>query len=399
MVIELSNETFTNGADVVPPSGVEPILNTGIANTLAGSDVITGTWTIISDFYINNPGYILGGISGFYNMGTLNTADGNDIITGIIQNQDLAGYFSAALYNEDTINTGDGNDVITGSHNENIDSPIGNGYGLYNIGTIDTGNGNDTVTGITNHGGGLANYSGSIITGNGNDRITGIGTVGIAVTDGGQIDTGSGNDIITGTGIAGLQNTYGTTTTGDGNDIITGTGTSDRGILNLSFTGRGILRIRGVIDTGDGNDIITGTSTDNRGIDNSIRFSIIDTGDGNDVINGIGTVGIYNEGIINTGSGQDSIITDGGFGGMGSVFLEDGKDYLKGFGSGIFNGGSDEDILELTSGNYTIGISGTTVNFTKGSTIMETTEFEKLIAGNTTYDFASLTNGQTIVIA
>jgi hypothetical protein len=42
MPIELSNLTFTNQADVVPMSGVEQILNTGIANTLAGNDTITG---------------------------------------------------------------------------------------------------------------------------------------------------------------------------------------------------------------------------------------------------------------------------------------------------------------------------------------------------------------------
>jgi archaellum component FlaF (FlaF/FlaG flagellin family) len=81
------------------------------------------------------------------------------------------------------------------------------------------------------------------------------------------------------------------------------------------------------------------------------------------------------------------------------VFLENGKDYLKGFGSGIFNGGNGKDALELTSGSYTVGISGTAVNFTKGSTVMNTAEFEILIAGNTIYNFASLTNGQIITVA
>jgi len=52
MAIELSNLTFTEQDDIVPASGVEPILNTGIANTLIGNDQITGTWTISSDFYI-----------------------------------------------------------------------------------------------------------------------------------------------------------------------------------------------------------------------------------------------------------------------------------------------------------------------------------------------------------
>jgi hypothetical protein len=67
MAIELSGIPFTNRADVVPASGEEEILNTGIANTLAGNDRITGT----------------GGKYSILNIGTLNTADGNDIITGI----------------------------------------------------------------------------------------------------------------------------------------------------------------------------------------------------------------------------------------------------------------------------------------------------------------------------
>jgi hypothetical protein len=47
MAIELSNLTFTEQDDIVPASGVEEILNTGIANTLAGNDIITGTEQLI----------------------------------------------------------------------------------------------------------------------------------------------------------------------------------------------------------------------------------------------------------------------------------------------------------------------------------------------------------------
>jgi hypothetical protein len=81
------------------------------------------------------------------------------------------------------------------------------------------------------------------------------------------------------------------------------------------------------------------------------------------------------------------------------VFLGNGKDYLNGFGTGKFNGGNNQDTLELTSGSYTIAISGTTVSFTKSGVIMETSEFEKLIAGSTTYNFTSLTEGQIILVA
>ena len=85
---------------------------------------------------------------------------------------------------------------------------------------------------------------------------------------------------------------------------------------------------------------------------------------------------------------------------MGSVFLENGKDYLNGFGTGKFYGGNNEDTLELTSGTYTVGIiSKTTVSFTNKGVIMYTSEFEKLIAGTKTYNFTSLTDTQTIVVA
>ncbi len=81
------------------------------------------------------------------------------------------------------------------------------------------------------------------------------------------------------------------------------------------------------------------------------------------------------------------------------VFLGNGKDYLKGFGSGNFNGENGQDTRELTSGSYTVGISETAVNFTKDGIIMNTSDFYKLIAGNTTYNFSSLTHGQTIFVA
>ncbi|WP_445250746.1 hypothetical protein [Microcoleus sp. OTE_8_concoct_300] len=49
MAIELSNLTFTDEDDIVPASGVEEILNTGITNTLAGNDRILGTKEITTD--------------------------------------------------------------------------------------------------------------------------------------------------------------------------------------------------------------------------------------------------------------------------------------------------------------------------------------------------------------
>jgi hypothetical protein len=175
----------------------------------------------------------------------------------------------------------------------------------------------------------------------------------------------------------------------------------------LGFGGGYGIENGGLMDTGNGDDTIIGTNTG----PNSLGWGIanggdIITGDGNDMITGIGTTyGIFffnNNGTINAGNGNDSIIADGGvedFIGSGRVFLGNGKDYLKGFGSGDFNGGNGKDTLELKPGSYTVGISGTAVNFTKGSTIMKTFDFEILIAGNTTYGIPSLIDGQTIIVA
>jgi hypothetical protein len=111
-------------------------------------------------------------------------------------------------------------------------------------------------------------------------------------------------------------------------------------------------------------------------------------------------------GAINTGNGNDFISANGGFesasNSSGSVFLGDGEDYLKGYGSGDFYGGNGNDTLELTPGTYTVGIwgeGGESPIFTKGNQLMITSEFERLIAGGTIYDFTSLTAGQIIVVA
>jgi hypothetical protein len=299
MAIELSNLTFTNEDDIVPASGVEEIVNTNIANTLAGNDIINS----------RSEGTSEGLTYSFRNYGTLNTGEGNDILTGTLNDSYGFALSAVAIYNEGAIDTGDGNDIITGIIEE-ADQPS---YAIFNIGgTIDTGDGNDIITGINQQRTGILNWYSNINTGDGDDTITGIS------------NAGNGN---------GLYNDDGTINTGNGDDIITGTGSN----------------------------------------------------------------GIYNDGIIKTGKGKDSIIADGGFNGTGSVLLGNGKDYLKGFGSGIFNGGNNQDTLELTSGSYTVGISGTTVNFIKDSTIMNTSEFEILIAGGTTYDFSSLTDGQIIL--
>src|SRR4028119_1942760 len=132
MTIDLSTITFTNQADVVPVSGEEYIVNTGIANTLDGNDTITGSGLSYNPFTPSS-GY------GIFNSGTLNTGEGNDIITGtgrydFYNSSPASGY---GIYNIGTLNTAEDNDIITGT---------GERGGIYNTGTLNTAEGNDTIS-------------------------------------------------------------------------------------------------------------------------------------------------------------------------------------------------------------------------------------------------------------
>jgi len=464
MAIELSNIMFTDQDDIVPSSGAEEIVNHGIANTLDGNDLITGTGTTF----------------GFDNRATLNTDDGNDTITGLgevgIINQGTinTGNDNDSLicrnrfYNSGVIFLGEGNDFISAENNEDF-------YffypALYNdLGIIDTGNGNDTITGtgvniISNIDGtintgngedsiicqGRFFNSGNVFLGEGNDSISARFTGPSSAIDHylGIIDTGNGNDTITGAGnYYGISNMNGIINTGNGEDSIICRGEffnsgnvflgdgNDSILADTDVLGY-TLRNYNFIGTGDGNDTITNTSTiSNQGV--------IETGDGDDSIivdagaDGTGTTyGIDNVGVINMGHGNDSIIVDGGiddltgtsygiynYGGAinmgdgndsiianegfksaenssGAWFLGEGDDYIKGYGSGDFYGGNGNDTLELTPGTYTVGIwgeGGESPIFTKGDQLMITSEFEKLKAGSTIYDFTSLTASQIIVV-
>jgi hypothetical protein len=414
MVLELSNIIFTDQDDNVRSE--REILNIGIANTLAGNDTIQVTF----------------GWYGFENVGTLNTDDGNDIITaigsiiGIITdygsildtgkgNDEIIGMaHSKGFVNRGTLNTSDGNDEISGYGNEGfvnegtLNTSDGNdeirgkgvGKGFINRGVFNTDDGNDTIIGTALDTGIITDYGSTLDTGKGNDIITGIASFGgdVSISNSGTINAGDGEDSII------SQETFinrGGVFLGDGNDSIIGyTDVTSAGLAfgfeNFSFIG-----------TGNGNDIITSANI-------IYNEGVINTGDGDDSIivgggiNGTGDgYGIHNNGgAINMGDGNDSIIANQGFesgeNSSGAWFLGEGDDYIKGFGSGDFYGGNGNDTLELTPGSYTVGIwgeAGESPIFTKGSQLMITSEFEKLKAGNTLYDFTSLTAGQIITVA
>src|SRR4028119_1485010 len=224
MATELSNLTFTNEDDIVPASGVEEIVNTGIANTLAGKDKITGNGETLRDFF-----WGLRTI-GIYNKsnGTISTDNGDDEITG---------YGNIGIYNEShgTINTGNGRDKITG-YARQTGSSKNNTVGVFNYGTINTDSGDDTISGYAtgDYPGGVINI-GSINTGNGDDNIIGDGLSG-------GVSNGAG----------------GTINTGNGDDSIIGTSSQDWGVYNGGYTEESGFP---TINTGNGNDSIIGTTT------------------------------------------------------------------------------------------------------------------------------------------
>jgi hypothetical protein len=147
MAIELSTLTFTEQDDVVPESGVEKIVNTGISNALAGDDIINGETG-------NSGGGFLNPNIGLFNTGTLNASGGNDRITGIFNDPTDFTFNGYGIYNlGGIIDTGEGNDILAGV----LDNPDYtasyqlNAYGIYNVeGIIDTGDGDDTIINTNN---------------------------------------------------------------------------------------------------------------------------------------------------------------------------------------------------------------------------------------------------------
>ncbi|MBN3911138.1 MAG: hypothetical protein HWQ35_32725 [Nostoc sp. NMS1] len=429
-----SSGFWTDGSNKVTDKIGGIVVNKGTkANTLSGKDSITGAGgvdtskaglTAIAPLYF-----------GIENFGELIMGDGTDSIIGTATDDGdkLTSEFVYGIYNEQGSSitmSGNKNSITGTATGDAIGLPVPFGiFGIYNrSGTITMGDGNhNSITGIGKAtvaipdpgngdigflAGGIFNrQGGTIAVENGNNNsITGIGGYYNGIYNRGSITIGNGNNnSISGKGISdgayGIYNqnfallgapvSPASITIGDGNkNSITGTAEGIRSI--------GIFNESGcTITMGDGNkNSITGTAegSGSIGIFNE-SGSTIAMGGGNDRLTGMGSIGIKNSGTIDMGSGNDEAIANGGFAGNGSVFLRAGNDYLKGFGSGNFDGGDGKDTLELTSGSYTVGLSGTTVTFTDSSNIIMTTSgFEKLIAGCTTYNFTSLSSGQTIVV-
>ena len=210
-----------------------------------------------------------------------------------------------------SLDAGSGDDLVFGDSSGD--------YGIYNLGTLTGGSGNDTIRGIGKETG-VVNVS-SIDTGSGSDTIEestkqdGTGVNGFGTYNVGIITTGSSNDVIRGTGLdAGIFND-GSIDMGSGADSIEGVARGGGGIDQegkvLVTTGV-ISETKGIIQLGAGKDTVKG-EVDSFGI---FANGTIDGGEGNDFMSGDGgIIGIANatSSIITAGKGNDIIEGLGSF--------------------------------------------------------------------------------------
>jgi hypothetical protein len=275
-----------------------------------------------------------------FNTYTANTLAGNDSITGSIYDDEL--YYDPENYsgfiNWGELNTDDGNDIITGSVLYARHSGRPGGYNMINFGTLNTGEGDDMIDGSNQNGGYFPSYRG--------------------IKNSGTLSAGEGDDTITavGIGLEGFEN-YGTLNMEDGNDIITAFSE-----YHFSYNSSGIGFLNGegsALDMGEGNDTIIGGSSFNSYIPSS-------------------AISNWPSSTLNTGNGEDFILSEGWFINGGYVFLGEGNDSLTstnfneralennnfiGTGDGddiITSNGAiyNEGVIETGNGNDSIIVNG-----------------------------------------
>lgn len=259
----------------------------------------------------------------------INTLAGNDKVEGIAKDDIYGIRFVGG-----SLDTASGNDVVSGSAGRN-------GTGIYtdedSAAVIKTGTGSDKIMGTAGSGGyGIFfwNTESKLITGSGEDKIIGSGgDIGFGIVHYGTIDTGNGRDVIKGT-----------------------SGADGQGL----FIGNGLQSA--ILKTGSDKDRVIGKAGAGESVDIHISSnSTIHTGSGDDKVTGSGIGGIYNDGSISTGKGNDEVdALIGGFSGTGVTNLGSGNDTLIGFGGGFFDAGggidfaTQSDRILLTEGVYSI---------------------------------------------
>ena len=296
-----------------------------------------------------------------------NTGNGNDAVVGVgipgaYLNEDVVllgvylGPSGVYLSEASKLNMGNGNDVIFGTGGNGIESisvfldGASGGDGIRSRGIIITGNGSDISLGINGN-------LGPIIRGQGGDGYDatsnifndgsngGDGGNGVRNLSSGKIQTGNGSDVLAGTGGAG----------GDGGNARSGV-SGDRDGGDGGDGGSGIRNdSEGIIETGNSDDLIIGIG----GIGGAGGIKGNNYANSEDGKTGTQGFGIYNDGLINLGRGNDVIeATIGGFGGSGEVGMGQGDDVVRGFGSGIFSGNQGFDQLVFAEGSYQVSDAG-----------------------------------------
>jgi hypothetical protein len=235
--------------------------------------------------------------NGFESAGTLYLGDGNDRLTGSSlklaewANRTIGLHISGAA---SRLYAGNGHDSIIG---------MGGYYGLVNYGILDTGTGNDLISGTTTgatdytqRSEGFTNY-GSVDTNFDADTISVYGR-GCGLNNIGNIATGNDPDQILATadeifyGIAICNQESGSIHTGSHDDVVRALA-ADAGIWNDGF-----------INMGSGNDFIEAVGNEHSGINNT---GILYAGPGNDQIRAHAWRGLINSGVIDTDIGNDTI--------------------------------------------------------------------------------------------
>ena len=148
-----------------------------------------------------------------------------------------------------------------------------------------------------------------------------------------RLVTGSGADLVDGKSSrsVGIRLTTSNIVTESGDDTVTGT--SYLSAFGATPSVGIYMDSNSKIDTGDGNDTVLGRGEVEEGIYIGANCEIL-MGDGNDLLigeTGEGLWGIYNDGIVSMGKGDDSI---------------------KGIARGLFNGDDGIDAYYLPNGVY-----------------------------------------------
>jgi hypothetical protein len=230
--------------------------------------------------------------------------------------------------------------------------PIGTASGLS---ILDVGSGNDVIDASGGDGYGIDAYYLNILMGDGNDVISASGASGALVIESGLVDLGSGKNTLNVASTFGqaLRGEFSSIRFGDAKDVLTG----------LSESSAGMVLVGCDLNMGGGKNRLSMASSVN-GYGSAVQDSVISFGSGKDVfISSSQVLSFVAEGAsqVLMGGGNDVIDFSSGAGffmesanDFNYISLGDGKDVLKGFGTGKVDAGAGKDKLLLPAAIYTV---------------------------------------------